>query len=71
MSVKSLDKYIAITPGIAGGRPYIAGHRVTVQNIAFWHERLDKHRLEYRLVYSYRTHEQNLLLYICENHKFQ
>ena len=35
-----LDRHIEITPGIAGGRPRIAGHRITVQNIVIWHERM-------------------------------
>lgn len=36
--VQSLDQRIEITPGIAGGKPRIAGRRITVQNIAVWHE---------------------------------
>ena len=36
----SLDQHIEIAPGVAGGKPRIAGHRITVQNIAVWHERL-------------------------------
>jgi uncharacterized protein (DUF433 family) len=40
--VKTLNEHIEITPGIAGGKPRIAGHRITVQNIAIWHERLGK-----------------------------
>lgn len=35
-----LDRHIEITPGVAGGKPRIAGHRITVQNIVIWHERL-------------------------------
>jgi uncharacterized protein (DUF433 family) len=42
MATKTLDQHIEITPGIAGGKPRIAGHRITVQNIAIWHERLGK-----------------------------
>ncbi len=42
MKAKTLDQHIEITPGIAGGKPRIAGHRITVQNIAIWHERLGK-----------------------------
>ena len=42
METKTLDRHIEITPGIAGGKPRIAGHRITVQNIAVWHERLGK-----------------------------
>jgi uncharacterized protein (DUF433 family) len=32
-------EYIEITPGVCGGKPRIAGHRITVQNIVVWHER--------------------------------
>jgi uncharacterized protein (DUF433 family) len=38
MTVEALDRRIEITPGVAGGKPRIAGHRITVQNIALWHE---------------------------------
>lgn len=34
----ALGRRIEITPGVAGGKPRIAGHRITVQNIAVWHE---------------------------------
>jgi uncharacterized protein (DUF433 family) len=30
------------TPGVCGGKPRIAGRRITVANIAIWHERLGK-----------------------------
>ena len=33
-----LDRHIEITPGVAGGKPRIAGHRITVQNVVIWHE---------------------------------
>lgn len=36
------QKYIEITPGIVSGKPRIAGRRITVQNIAIWHERMGK-----------------------------
>ena len=35
-----IAEHIEITPGTCGGKPRIAGHRITVQNIAIWHERL-------------------------------
>ena len=35
-----LTQHIEITPGIAGGKPRIAGHRITVQDIVIWHERM-------------------------------
>lgn len=54
MSVEAvLDRHIAITPGVAGGKPHIAGHRITVQNIIIWHERMglnaDEIATEYNL----------------------
>lgn len=38
MIVPSLAEHIEITPGVCGGKPRIKGHRITVQNIAIWHE---------------------------------
>jgi uncharacterized protein (DUF433 family) len=42
MTVPVLDKHIEVTPDIAGGKPRIRGHRITVQNIVIWHERMGK-----------------------------
>lgn len=42
MVTKILDQHIEITPGIAGGKPRIGEHRITVQTIAIWHERMGK-----------------------------
>lgn len=33
-------KHIAVIPGYCGGKPHIAGHRIKVQHIALWHERM-------------------------------
>lgn len=35
-----VDRHIEMTPGVAGGNPRIAGHRITVHNVVVWHERL-------------------------------
>ena len=32
--------HIAISQDVAGGKPRIAGHRITVQHIVIWHERM-------------------------------
>lgn len=40
MTARTLDQHIECTEGIAGGKPRIAGHRITVQNIAIWYDRL-------------------------------
>jgi len=34
----TLNKHIETTPGVCGGRPRVAGHRIRVQDIAIWHE---------------------------------
>lgn len=37
----TISRHIEATPGVAGGKPRIVGHRITVQDIVVWHERLD------------------------------
>ena len=39
---KTLDEHIEITPGVAGGKARIAGHRITVLDIAIWYDRLGR-----------------------------
>lgn len=41
-ATKTLDQHIEVTPGVAGGKPRIAGHRITVQNVVVWHEWMGK-----------------------------
>lgn len=33
-------EHISISPGVCGGKPAITGHRIRVQDIVIWHERL-------------------------------
>jgi len=40
MATKTLDERIVKTSGVCGGKPRIDGHRITVQNIVIWHDRL-------------------------------
>ncbi|MDC8451228.1 MAG: DUF1778 domain-containing protein [Nitrospira sp.] len=42
MTTKTLDQHIETSLGVAGGKPRIAGHRITVLDIVIWHERLGK-----------------------------
>lgn len=53
MATKTLDQRIVETPGVCGGQPRIDGHRITVKNVAIWHDRLgwsaDEIANEYRL----------------------
>lgn len=36
----TMSGHIEITAGVAGGKPRIAGHRITVHDVVVWHERL-------------------------------
>jgi uncharacterized protein (DUF433 family) len=38
--VPVIAEYIALEPGYCGGKPHVAGHRIKVQHIAVWHERM-------------------------------
>ena len=33
-------QHIENSPGVAGNKPRITGHRITVQNVVIWHERM-------------------------------
>ena len=82
MAIKTLDQLIEITPGISGGQPRIAGHRIKVQNIAIWHERFgrsaDEIAAEYDLslseVYAalayYFSHREEIDRSISESEAF-
>ena len=47
-----LTPHIEITLDVAGGKPRIAGHRITVQNIVTWHERLNRSADEIATAYD-------------------
>jgi uncharacterized protein (DUF433 family) len=38
--VPVVREYIAVRPGYCGGKPHVIGHRIKVQHIAVWHERM-------------------------------
>jgi len=35
-----LAEHIEITPGVCGGKPRIAGHRIRVVDVVIWHEEM-------------------------------
>ncbi|HEU5117620.1 MAG TPA: DUF433 domain-containing protein [Isosphaeraceae bacterium] len=37
---RGLGDRIVCTPGVRGGKPRIDGHRITVSDVAIWHERM-------------------------------
>ena len=41
-TMRTIDEHIEVTLGIVGGKPRIAGHRITVQNIVIWYDRMGK-----------------------------
>ena len=63
---------IAISEDVAGGKPRIAGHRITVHHIVIWHERMglsadeiaSKHGLSLAEIYAaltyYYDHRQEI-----------
>ncbi len=40
MTTMALNQHIEITPGVLGGKPRIAGRRISVQDVLIWHERM-------------------------------
>jgi uncharacterized protein (DUF433 family) len=38
--IPTITEHIEITPGVCGGKPRIAGHRIRVQDVVIWHERM-------------------------------
>ncbi len=40
VEVDTASGHIEIRPGVAGGKPRITGHQITVQDVVVWHERL-------------------------------
>ena len=40
MGDRGLGDRIVMTPGVRGGKPRIAGHRITVADVAIWSERM-------------------------------
>jgi uncharacterized protein (DUF433 family) len=51
MSINMIKEHIEITPGICGGKPRIAGHRIRLQDIVFWHEQMGMS--PYEILYHY------------------
>jgi uncharacterized protein (DUF433 family) len=39
-TIQTTYKHIVRTPEIVGGKPRIAGRRITVQNVVIWHEQM-------------------------------
>jgi uncharacterized protein (DUF433 family) len=82
MNVPVLDRHIEVTPDVVGGKPHIAGRRITVQNIAIWHEYMGlsadeiaaEHDLSLADVYAalayYFDHREDVERQIAEDEAF-
>lgn len=64
-----LDRHIAIDPAICHGRPHITGHRIRVQDIAVWHERMGLHVDEISTDYGLSLSEVHAALAYYFDHK--
>ena len=74
--------HIAISEDVAGGKPRIAGHRITVQHIVIWHERMglsadeiaSNHGLSLAEIYAaltyYYDHLQEIDEAICADESY-
>src|SRR5689334_21124403 len=40
MATNTIAQHIVSTPDVLGGKPRIAGHRIAVQHVVIWHDRL-------------------------------
>ena len=60
---------INILPVIAGGKPHIAGHRITVQNVAVWHGRLGLSVEEIAATFGLRLVDVNAALNYYAAHR--
>lgn len=82
MLTQTLDAHIEITPGTLGGKPRIVGHRISVQDVAIWHEWMGRsadeiaadHGLTLADVYAalayYDDHRQEIDAMIKESEAF-
>ena len=69
MAVQGLDRFIESTPDIAGGQPRIAGHRITVRDIAIYHQRMGKSVDEICVEYALRLAEVHAALAYYFDHR--
>jgi uncharacterized protein (DUF433 family) len=40
--METIPAHIELTPDVGGGKPRVAGRRITVQDVVIWHERLNQ-----------------------------
>ncbi len=65
----TLDRHIEITLGIVGGKPRIAGHRITVENIVVWHEHQGRDAVQIADEYDLTLAEVHAALAYYHDHR--
>lgn len=68
-TVLTTYKHIVQTPEIVGGKPRIAGHRITVQNVVIWHEQMGYSIEEIASLYNLTLAEVHSALAYYFDHK--
>jgi uncharacterized protein (DUF433 family) len=71
MTQKTLNNHIESAPETAGGKPRIAGHRITVQNIVIWHERMGRSADEIAADYDLSPADVYAALAYYHDHQFE
>ena len=69
MQASTLEQHIVRTPEIVGGKPRLAGRRITVQNIVIWHERMGYGVDEIAMLYTLSLSEIYSALAYYYDHK--
>ena len=62
-------QHIETTPGIAGGKPRIARHRITVEDIVVWHEHQGKSTAQIADEYDLTLAEVHAALAYYRDHR--
>lgn len=71
MSVKTLDRHIEFTGGVADSKPRIVGRRITVQNIVIWHEWMGRGADEIASEYDLTLSDIYAALAYYYDHKYE
>jgi uncharacterized protein (DUF433 family) len=69
MTTDTITQHIVSTPGAMGGKSRIAGHRISVQDVAIWHERMGKSVDEIASEYDLTLDEIYAALAYYHNHR--
>jgi uncharacterized protein (DUF433 family) len=69
MTTPTIDRHIVSTPDTLGGKPRLAGRRISVEDIAVWHERMGKSVDEIAAEYDLSLAEVHAALAYYFDHK--